>query len=328
MATNNLTAQSVVLDLLHYIGVTGFTAVQNEQSLNQPGLDDVDTRRALAAVNSGLQTVQKWGPQDFKYARRSADFVAPITLSLTVANGSKIAVASVPPAVRNKGCSILIAGDTDLNRIMDITSNTNVNLLRAYLGTGAAGVPGTVYCDCVALADDVQAVAKPVYGTNNIELVKARDIDDFERIRIRSWCHINNAYLGTIETITTAIGIPVRWITERQRNGVPFLRIAPMPPLAFNATFQAKLRAERITATVLDTTGVTDPGYYFTSLNDDEIESLLLPIARHRFIAGHPSVKNAETRAAVQREYDEVMAGLKNGTALESAVPDDRAVYI
>lgn len=327
MATNNLTAQAVVLDLLQFIGVIGFIPVANEQALNQPGLDTADTNRALAAVNSALQTIQKWGPQDLKYARRSADFIAPATISLTVTNGSKTAVAASPPAARNKGCSALITGDTDLNRIMDI-SGTTVTLLRAYLGNSAAGVNATVYCDCVALTDDVQAVAKPVYGTNNIELIKARDIDDFERIRIRSWCNINNAYLGTLETITTAIGIPVRWITERQRNGTPFLRIAPMPPLAFNATFQAKLRAERVTGTVLDLSGATDPGYFFNSIHDDEVESLLLPIARWRFVSAHPSVKNTETAQRLAAEYKEVMDGLKSGTTFEAAVPDDHASYI
>jgi hypothetical protein len=59
-----VTGQEVVLDLLRYIGVTGFSAVANDQKLNRPGLDDDDVRRAIQAINSGLQTIQKFGPQN------------------------------------------------------------------------------------------------------------------------------------------------------------------------------------------------------------------------------------------------------------------------
>lgn len=326
MATNNLSAQKVVLDLLRYVGITGFTAVANEQSLNQPGIDDDDVNRALAAVNSALQTIQKHGPQDLKFARRSAYFRTPESIAnIGVTNGLRAATSGVALSSWMVGCSVMLTGDSELNRIMSITG-TAVTLLRAYLGTTGV-VGGTVYADCALLDNDVSTVLEPVLGTGNLILRKAPDIDEFERLRTRCWCHAGTNYVGTLASITTAIGTPCLWMVERQLGGIPFLRVSPMPPTAFVATYQAKLRAERITATVLDQTGATDPNYYFQSLHDDEVESLLLPIARWRFFT-HPALKNSESRGSVKADYDEVYATLKAGTIFESSEGTTRATFI
>lgn len=330
MATNNLSAQKVVLDLLRFIGVVGFTPAANDQALNQPGLDDDDTRKAIAAVNSALQTVQKHGPQNLKQGERSASYVAPATITLTInpVTNAKLATASVAPPARMLGCSILIDGDAEINRITAITG-TFVSLLRGYLGA-AGTISATVYSDCAALDDDVATVLEPVQGSGNLLLYPA-DITEFERLRHRCWDYgwpSGYGLGGTIQSIAAVIGAPARYLVERQRGGIPLLRIAPIPPSAMNVTFQAKLRAERITVAVLDLTGVTDPAYYFTSLHDDDVESVLLPIARWRFCSGHPAVKNMETSNRLEKEYTEVMTMLKNGGLLESSVATQRVRYI
>jgi hypothetical protein len=145
-----MTGQEVILDLLRYIGVTGFTAVANDQRLNRPGLDNDDIRRALAALNSALQTVQKYGPQALKDDERAAFFNNPANVAITalVANGQS-ATLSAPPPAWMLGCSILIAGDSDINRIMDITGS-DLSLLRGYRGPGGV-VSATVYADCALL---------------------------------------------------------------------------------------------------------------------------------------------------------------------------------
>lgn len=316
-----MTAQECVLDLLRYIGVTGFTAVENDQKLNRPGLDDDDTRRALGALNSGLQTIQKWGPQNLKQGERAAFFNDPTTLTLSaVVHNGQGATCSVVPPSWILGCSILLSGDSDLNRIMDITG-AGLSLLRGYRGPTGATI-ATVYADCALLSPEIAAVVKPVYGsqdwnglTRNRELRPADDLTEF------NWWQRNENVPGRL------IGIPGLYIVERRRGGDLFLRVTAMPASSFNATFQAKLRAERITEAVLDTSGVSDPGYEFTSLAEDEVESLLLPIARWRFFT-HPALKNAETRQAVKMEYDEVMAALKSGTTFESSVKTEHAEYI
>lgn len=326
MATNNYSAQKVVLDLLRYIGVTGFTAVANDQILNQPGLDTDDVTRAIAAVNSGLQTIQKYGPQSMKYGRRSAYYSAPTTLIMSVAQGLGLTVAATTPPAAMKGCTVMIDGDTDINRCMAISGN-NLSFLRPYLGATNAAVSATIYYDCASLDADVQAVLEPVHGNNKVRLFEAQDIDRFERLRNRVWAwDWPQGYIGSVDAISTSLGTPALYMVERQRDGTPFLRITPMPPSPFDVTFQAKLRAERITATVLDQTGVSDPGYYFVSLHDDEVESMLLPIARKRFFT-HPALKNSESRTAVDEEFKEVMTLLRNGIALKPSVGRSRARY-
>lgn len=329
MATNNLTAQAVVLDLLQYIGVTGFTAVANQQALNQPGLDDVDTARALAAVNSGLQTIQKWGPHAYKRGERSVSYAVPSAHTLNIVAAAKTAVASVAPSATLKGCSIMIDGDADINRIVSI-SGTTITLLRGYQGATNTAATATVYSDCATVDVDVQAIVEPVSGRPNVRMYRASDIDDFERFRQRYWvmCYASGGYYGgTIESLARNPGVPVRWIEERQRDGTLLLRVTPMPAAVFTVTFQAKLRAERITATVLDLTGASDPGYYFNSVHDDDVESILLPIARWRFFA-HPALKNAESAQRVKLEYDEAMLLLKHGQNLEPSVSDNHVTYI
>jgi hypothetical protein len=113
-----VTGQEVILDLLRYIGVTGFTAVDNDQRLNRPGLDNDDIRRALAALNSALQTIQKYGPQSLKDDERAAFFNNPTSVQIValVTNGQS-ATLSAPPPAWMVGCSILVPGDSDMNRI-------------------------------------------------------------------------------------------------------------------------------------------------------------------------------------------------------------------
>src|SRR4051812_43915797 len=95
-----MTGQESVLDLLRYVGVTGFSAVENDQALNRPGLDDDDIRRAIQALNSGLQTIQKHGPQDLKYGERSAFYNSPtaVAIKVIVTNGQSATLAAPPPA--------------------------------------------------------------------------------------------------------------------------------------------------------------------------------------------------------------------------------------
>jgi hypothetical protein len=318
-----MTGQEVILDLLRYIGVTGFTAVDNDQRLNRPGIDNDDIRRALAALNSAFQTIQKHGPQSLKDDERAAFFNNPTTVAIIaiLTNGQSGSMASPPPSWM-LGCSILIDGDSDMNRIRDITGN-DFSFLRGYRGPSGAH-SATVYADCALLGPDIDAVLEPVYGsqitgtlTNRKQLVYA-DLDTFANFQRETASQASPSQL---------VGQASIYHVERRRTGDLFLRIAPIPASAFNATFKAKLRAERVTESILDTTGGDDPGYEFTSVHDDDVESILLPIARWRFFT-HPALKNAETRQAVKMEYDEVILKLTGGQVFEPVVATERVTYI
>lgn len=314
----------MVLDLLRYVGVVGLTPVSNSQSLNLPGLDQDDINKALAAINSGLQTIQKHGPQDMKYAQRATSFNDPTTVTVTaiVANGQG-ATLSAPPPQWMMGCSVLISGDSDFNRIMDITGS-NLSLLRAYRGPSGAAA-ATVYADCALLDPTIGAVLEPLYSSQQIggitihkQLRAAKDLADFERYQ---------KWLATLATPGRLVGRPDLYIVERRRGGDIFLRLTPMPGSACNVTFQAKLLAERVSESIVDLVGGIDPGYEFTSLQADQVEGLLLPISRWRFFT-HPALKNTETRAAVKDEYDETMLTLRNGSVFETSVKPEVASYI
>lgn len=330
MATNNYTAQSVVLDLLSYIGVTGFGAPDVDQALNQPGLDTSDTRRAIAAINSGLQAIQRYAPQSMKGSKsqRGALYAGPTTLIVNIVHGARTCVASTVPPAAIKGCTILIDGDGNINRVAALPSGNNITLVRPYLGATNVAAGITIYYDCATLDADVQAVEKPVFGNpGRIELIKAEDLQQFEQLRQLGWVQEwPNGYIGTVESVANRIGTPALYLVEAQRDGTVLLRVTPIPPSDFNVTFTPKLRAERITIAVVDETGATDPNYYFM-LHDDQVESVLLPIARYRFFT-HPALKNAESRGAVKAEYDEVYAALTNGQTLEPETASSAAEYI
>jgi hypothetical protein len=327
-----MTGQECVLDLLRYIGVVGFTGPSNDQVLNRPGLDDDDTRRAIAAINSALKTIQEYGPQDMKYGEKAAYYNDPLALTITVsALGGQSAIATTTPPAWTLGCSALVDGDTELNQIDDITGS-NISLKRGYRGTNLTGLNMTVFADCALLTDDIAGVLEPVSGSPNLRLYPARDLDEFRRIQRRWWfMGYQRPYSGLgyaiYETPNPRPGIPGLYYVERRRNGQLFLRLAPMPSQHLNATFQAKLRAEQITQSVLDLTGATDPGYEFVSLHGEEVGNILLPIARQRFFT-HPALKNSEARAAVKLEYDETILRLKHGATLETSAHDNRALYI
>jgi len=328
-----MTGQEVALDLLRYIGVIGFTAPQNDQALNRPGLDNDDTRRALAAINSALKTIQEFGPQDLKYGEKAAFYNDPLSMTITVtASGGQSAVATTTPPAWMLGCSALVDGDTDINQIDDITGN-NISLKRGYKGTNLSGLNMTVFADCVTLSDTIAGVLEPVAISPNLTIYPARDLDEFRRIQRRWWFTDNmRPYSGGLgyaiyEMPNPRPGIPALYYVERRRNGELFLRITPMPSQRANATFQAKLRAEQIDESILDLTGGNDPGYEFVSLHAEEVESILLPIARWRFFT-HPALKNVETRAAVKSEYDETILRLRHGVTLEASSHDNRALYI
>lgn len=318
-----MTAQEVVLDLLRFIGVTGFAPPQNDQRLNRPGLDDDDTRKALAAVNTALSTIRDNGPQSLKQGERAAYFGAPANLIITaIAPTGRSATSSTVPPAWMLGCSALLEGDIELNRITDIVGN-QISLLRGYRGA-LPNLTMIVYFDCSLLGDDIAKVLKPVHGAPpHIEVDLTDDYRKFNETQRRFWSPSNAIWDG----LPRQPGAPRMAIVERRRNGQLFLRVTPMPGAPYNLTFQAELNPEQIDEDALDTTGATDPGYEFESLRPNEVPSLLLPLARWEFFQ-HPALKNNESRQTMKLAYDAVMRKLTTGNAFESSVPNSRVKYI
>jgi len=273
-----------------------------------------------------------------KFGYRSAFFNAPVQVTLLSLNqGQNAATLSADPPPWILGCSIRIAGDNDVNRI-ETVAGRNLTFLRGFTGTNSSNLLCTIYSDCVAISSDVQAILEPVFRSHNRRMYPARDLEEFYHHWHRWWGW--GGWWGFLLSDEVVIsedalysspiiqqGYEFMYYVERTRSGPVLLRITPRPSSVLNVTFQAKLRAERVTTAILDQTGGPDPNYQFTSLHPDEVESILLPIARWRFFT-HPTLKNAESRVVVKSEYDEAMLTLKTGTTLESEVADNTATHI
>jgi len=313
----------MVLDLLRFVGVTGFTPPENEQRLNRPGLDTDDINKALAAVNTALTTIRDNGPKSLKQDERAAYFGAPIQLiSSSIAGTGMSATLPAPPPAWVLGCSAMLEGDGELNRIRDVVGN-DVSLLRGYRG-GLPAPTFTVYFDCALLGDDIAKVLEPVTGAPpDVEVKLTDDYRRFNETQRRMWSPSN----AVVDVPPRQPGSPRLALVERRRNGQLFLRVTPMPGAPYNLTFQAELNPEQIDEDVLDTTGASDPGYEFESLRPNEVTSLLLPLARWEFFQ-HPSLKNNESRQTMKVAYDAAMRKLQHGNAFESSAPSSRAKYL
>lgn len=306
------TVQECVLNLLGYIGVVGFAPDNTDQSLNQPGLDDVDIQAAVSAMNAALQLVQRWSPGCFSFERRSLNFNAPASVLVNVIAGQGLTFVVAPPSYF-VGCSIQISGDDDLNEIRDI-SGSDASLLHGYRGQTANGISAVVYHDCIQMDDDVRAVIHPVSTAPNrvLEYVESREI--FDRLSYQ----INQG--GTPPSLNQKqTGQPTIYIVESRTDKRLFLRLNPMPAAAGTVTYQLSIRPERVSRDGLAEDGGEDPGVIFTTLSLDLIDSVLMPIARKKFSV-NPSFHNREARSAINDEYIEVMKELKRGQRFDNQV--------
>lgn len=322
-----MTVQEVVLDLLHYIGVFGFAPLTNENALNQPGLDDLDVGKALTAVNQGLQELQKYGPASLREGERAYFFNDPAAVRVaTDATATQSVTFLATPATWIPGCSILIEGDSDLNRVVDVTGNA-VSLLRGYRGATGANVGAVVYADCAQLSDEVKAVQAPVIATPNIPLYPANSLRHFMEVT-QDWAY--QQLLGAVGQgygTSKPLGQPRLYWVEPKGDGSLYLRLNPIPVTRTNVTFWANLRAQQVSVSALALDGAADPGIEFANMAPDNVESVLLPLARGKFLA-HPSFKNAAVRAEISSAYRRVMDELRDGSGFIIRSEASRVRYI
>lgn len=339
-----MTVQEVVLDLLAYAGVYGFKL---EGSADNTAEDEGELVRAIAAVNQTIQLLYRYGPQSFKYASRSS-YINPVaTITVTTTSGAKTAslgASNFPEWMR--GCSIMIDGDTVLNRINDYSSDDNVhltntaNLLRAYLGTSGSHT-ATVYADTYLVDSDVAAILEPVSLAPNTRLWPAQTKGQFlsgsYNWPVRWWKGALDGrhccYVPWYTTWEKTIGAPQTFRVEEKIDGARtggsiYLSVNPMPTAAGNITYDVALRPTQITRNDLKEDGSDDPNVAFECISPDLLELYLLPIARWKYVAAHPALKNREGRQPLKAEYDEAYLNLRHGSTLSPSVKTTKAKYI
>lgn len=322
-----MTKQEVVLDLLQYIGVFGFGA-EGANSLNENSADEGDIVKAIAAVNSALQELYRDGPDSLRHDKQAQYFHAPTPITLTATKGTKAAVSTVAASAWMKGCSVIIAGDGDLNEIADI-NGTAITLLRAYTGTSNSGLLSTVYNDAAILDKGIVTVLEPVEITPNIRLIPAQSRNHFDHLAyMRQDYNFGVPRRGYYTSGTNKqVGMPMLYLASELVGQQIVMRLNPMPPSALNVTFHCDLAPDLIVREDdLDETGAegSDPGELFTGVPDFMVESILLPIARGKFLS-HPALKNSAVAPVLKVEYDAAKLSLTTKPA--RSVHTTRARY-
>lgn len=325
-----MTVQEVVLDLLSYANVYGF-------ELGGVPEDETEIVRAVAGVNHALQDIYRDGPSSLKYDSRSSFVNAPTTITLACTLGGKTATKAGSFAEWMRGCSVMIEGDSILNRIVDITTvggNSVFSLQRAYLGaTGSHS--GLVYGDCFLMDSDVVAVIEPVcLSPDNIRLWPAQTKADFMRTRYWS-CPVSGRYCCYIPFYTTwekVTGVPTTYRVEQRSDsaivggGSIYLGLNAMPTVVGNVSYDVYRKPALISRDDLAESGGDDPDVAIAAIPEDMVESILLPIARFKYTAAHPEAKVGEKNTTLKVAYDEAVASLKGEGSPQ--INANRARYI
>lgn len=319
------THQKAVLNLLSYVGIYGFTEAQNVNEVE--GEDDTDIDWAIGALNAGLQEFYRKGPKAIKHGNRSTYLNPPTDITLTIAAGV-VTTASQAPAWMI-GCSVRIEGDETLNRITAISA-TGLTLFATYLGPDGAHT-ATVYADAIKLSSTVAAILDPVqvYGSHRLRPADGRS--DFEHLGGNG----SYRYIDDVLGYGAGVNFPA-FALSRKQTGAPqvylveqamgslgslYLNLNPMPTKADNLVYDVYLRPEKVERDVsIDEEGGDDPEIEFSSVPDDMIDSILLPIARWFFFQ-HPNLKNTEMRRAIDTGRQEALLSLSNNTFNPKVAP-------
>lgn len=306
-----MTKQEIVLDCLSYIGITGFSPGDSDTE----SLDTSDVNKAIVACNAALQEMSKRGPKSISNDERGSFFNEPTALAVNtdVTHAASIDTVLTPPDWIRE-CSILVPGDGDLNRIVDVTGNS-LSLLRGYRGPTQNGVAATIYHDATQLQDSIKRVTAPLVATPNTPITLCDTRSQFERLPGPIMAHPT----GVVAQVTQKqVGQPMLALVERRPSGL-YLYLNPMPNMAMNVTYPVQLRPERFSVDDLDQDGGDDPGSEITSLDPDDIETVFLPIARHHFFT-HPALLNNEARPEIEKDYQAAVMLLANGSSMEPKV--------
>ncbi|MEI6870702.1 MAG: hypothetical protein WCL08_00330 [Verrucomicrobiota bacterium] len=271
------------------------------------GAESDDPRPAiLTAIHSALEELAAIGPVYQFRARRGAHIYAPTALTIaTLAAGSTFTNALPTWMV---GCSILITGDTQWNRIVDL-NGTTVTLLNPTTASGS-NVAATVYCDSISLAADVIQLMRPVTLADKYDLAPVHSVSDIQYARYDGW---NNADSGAFVTDTaearkTAVpGAPAFYFVDTHYLAgyvEPSRRVmlGPMPREVGTLNYSARVSPPKFTnADIYGASPYTDPATAIP-VPASIAESIFLPIARQRFM-GSAIFRNDKCIPEINRQF-------------------------
>lgn len=254
-------------------------------------------QRLLSDLNRALQEIYTLHPRPFFSADpRAGQVRAPLAVTLDVTAGGTAAGNLAPAADWMAGCTLVISGDAAQNMLVK-TAGPSFSLLKPYQGGTAAGVAATVYQDVLHPGADVEQVIAPVIAEGYGELRPVTHERD------RQAAHTGGP-LYPLPWSQRPVQMPDAYLVERHfdhSTGAVSarLRFSALPAAAFVCSFTAKL--------VAGMTAVTDLSDTRSLVPFDLVDSVLLPIVRHKFASWPQFVGDA---GALKADYDTALVML------------------
>lgn len=304
-----MTAQDIALRLLKLIGVTSLDPAANLSTALNRGLEAGDLDEAAEAITSAIQEIFALGPVALSEQPFEGLLRAPAAVSLSVEQYSTTISALFGfDADWMPGCTVRLDGDPLDNELVSASA-----LRRPY--TGATGeVTGTVYGDAIQLPEWVKNVMEPVRIPRVWALRSATTQEEFRGVMSPHQYGNDNRGAAYYTDHNKSIGEPaVFWLESRYDTAASalklFLRVNPMPGEVYPISCRAKRKPPVITAANIGS-HLSEP---LTVIPTDWHESILVPIAKHRFTA-HPAFNNEPARAAIAEQYRVAKLALESFT--------------
>jgi hypothetical protein len=257
-----------------------------DQCLSMAGLESLAhgpsdlADRLVSDFNRALDRCGDLNPAVFFQVRTDmAEYVnAPVTLNVQVTQGSKaITIPSGYDPDWMAGCSILISGDEDINRLQNESANISPTLSQPYMGSSGT-VSATVWHDWIRLPEHVENVMNPITIYDR-SLVRAQSLQELTYRWYAptgkydyQWVAGDNLFKWQKPTDE-----PWRWFeaaNQVQGDLVAGLMLDALPPAQAKLAYTAKVGIERVTT-------LQDQREYIMPRRKDH--EILLPMVRWFF---------------------------------------------
>lgn len=278
---------------------------------------------AIQAINGALQelfTNSVWTRRD------SEGFLlfAPVTVSVTVTEGSKTVAFGAGWDTRFLGCSCRIGGATVDNRIKSVAT-TDATMIYPHDGpTGAADV--IVWCDCLTLAANIAEVLRPVFirggpflsprpGPASLNAHQTNEEDyGFDRLVVNPITHEAD--------MDTVAGMPQFYTVEEFQSddyAVPIRRLRIYPAPSGQQLLSARVRYAAPNYAATDTNKVLP-------VPNEYVESILIPVAEQHLTRSE-FFRNESAKPAIAQSYQTAINLLRSLNPQTSSGVRIRSLY-
>lgn len=252
------------------------------------GASDRQKAFLCSIITGAVQELYGQKPDAFR-VRKGATLRAPVTGNLTATNGST-AVGLSAFGLDLRGCTLRYGGQQ--NQVVYSPSSPGDNLLLPW--TGPSGTHAVT-----AFGDALLVTGFSVIGNVVLEgygpLRPCADRRAYLEARDYPVC---NDYGQNVRQEPYQPGQPWAWWSEDLGNGKMFLRVAPVPDVAYQISYDLAYQPLELEPADLGDTSLEIPvvGSFF--------DSILLPFVLQRW-TGSPWFRNQEAKAEIARQFQE-----------------------